>query len=481
MTPQFRGRVKIFYGPPGTGKTYRLIGELRKLLAAGYLPSEIAYISFTKEGTNQGVRRACEEFGYTRKDVPYFRTWHSVAFHALGLKKDQVISSDHYKMFGDSIGMHFTGYYTEDLHGPDDKYLFFVDLLRNNKSMALTYVEDLDYNLAQYVAESYRTFKDTFELVDFTDMITRYIKECAPLPIRAAILDETQDFTTLQWEMAEIALANCEQIFIAGDDDQAIYQWSGADVEAFMSVDGEKEVLTESYRLPRNILNFAETITDQISKRIEKKYKPKKAAGHVYYISSVDEAPLDLPGRYMFLTRNNKFLGAIEEYLQSEGILYETKKGLAITPIEMGCIDAWQQICTGAEVTHSQELRVKQAVNNDAIFDGRKLPWHVAFTSWEVAHREYILQAMERYGPVMPEQCLVRVSTIHMVKGDEAENVVLFTGMSRPTWEDYQDDADVEHRVFYVGATRASENLFVVFGEERYAYELYLDKLTVEV
>ena len=183
----------------------------------------------------------------------------------------------------------------------------------------------------------------------------------------------------------------------------------------------------------------------------------------------------------MFLARNNKFLKEIEEYLQSEGILYETKKGLAITPIEMGCIDVWKKIRNGEEVTHSQELRVKQAINDDAVFDARTADWGAAFTTWDFAKREYIARVIARYGNDLTDKCSVRVSTIHTVKGAEAENVVLFMGMSRMTWQDYQDDADVEHRVFYVGATRASENLFVVFGEERYAYELYLDKLAVEV
>lgn len=473
MTPHFQGDVHIFYGPPGTGKTHELINNLDGLLKRGYKPNEIAYTSFTREGTNQGVRRACQQFGYSRKDTPYMRTWHSLAFHALDLKKDQVIGPEHYRMFGDAIGMNFLGFYSGDFHSPDDRYLFFVDLLRNNKEAALRYLETLDYSIAQYVSIAYRTFKDTFKLLDFTDMIMQYVARGEPLPVRAAILDEVQDFTTLHWQMAEIALANCEEIYIAGDDDQAIYQWSGADVHAFMNIEGKKQVLAKSHRLPRSVLALSKTITEQISLRIPKEYDAKDAEGSVSYVGDFADVSLTLPGRYMFLARNNKFLTKIEEYLRASGILYETKDGLSISLVDIESIKLWEGYCNGGELSHSQEMRVKQAIADDAVFKARKLHWSDAFGSWDAEKRDYAQLIVKRYGYDIADQCITRVSTIHTVKGAEAENVILYLGMSRMTWLDYQANMDAEHRVFYVGVTRASENLFIVLGDERFNYELY--------
>ena len=41
-----------------------------------------------------------------------------------------------------------------------------------------------------------------------------------------------------------------ERMYCAGDDDQAIYEWAGADVEHFINLPGGSEVLEQSYRIP---------------------------------------------------------------------------------------------------------------------------------------------------------------------------------------------------------------------------------------
>ena len=106
--------VHVIYGPPGTGKTTKLISILEEEIAAGVAPNKIAYVSFTQEGAHQGKRRAKERFpDFMDKDFLYFRTLHSLAFGALGLRKEQVMSKQHYKEFSRAMGMNFLGYYTE--------------------------------------------------------------------------------------------------------------------------------------------------------------------------------------------------------------------------------------------------------------------------------------------------------------------------------------------------------------------------------
>jgi DNA helicase-2/ATP-dependent DNA helicase PcrA len=42
------------------------------------------------------------------------------------------------------------------------------------------------------------------------------------------VLDEAQDFSDQQWALVESWLPYVDQLVLAGDDDQAIYKWSGA-------------------------------------------------------------------------------------------------------------------------------------------------------------------------------------------------------------------------------------------------------------
>ena len=45
------------------------------------------------------------------------------------------------------------------------------------------------------------------------------------------VLDEAQDLSPLQWQMIDkmLSFPQVEEVTIAGDDDQAIYEWAGAD------------------------------------------------------------------------------------------------------------------------------------------------------------------------------------------------------------------------------------------------------------
>ena len=43
-------------------------------------------------------------------------------------------------------------------------------------------------------------------------------------------IDEAQDLSPIQWKMVDILRKNSKYVILAGDDDQAIYGWAGADV-----------------------------------------------------------------------------------------------------------------------------------------------------------------------------------------------------------------------------------------------------------
>ena len=64
----------------------------------------------------------------------------------------------------------------------------------------------------------------------------------------------------------------------------------------------------------------------------------------------------------------------------------------------------------------------------------------------------------------------VKLSTIHAAKGGEADNVLLVLDMSKRTLESLQrsiEKQDEEHRVWYVGVTRAKQNLYFIAGKNK--------------
>jgi len=66
----------------------------------------------------------------------------------------------------------------------------------------------------------------------------------------------------------------------------------------------------------------------------------------------------------------------------------------------------------------------------------------------------------------------IKLSTIHSVKGEECDNVVLFTDLERIIYESAQKDSDPEHRTFFVGITRAKEKLFITDQDYEYQYNI---------
>ena len=65
------------------------------------------------------------------------------------------------------------------------------------------------------------------------------------------------------------------------------------------------------------------------------------------------------------------------------------------------------------------------------------------------------------------------VSTIHGVKGGEADHVVLMVDMAGKSYKEYKLRPDDEIRVFYVGMTRAKKHLHIVLPQTNQYFAEY--------
>ena len=54
-------------------------------------------------------------------------------------------------------------------------------------------------------------------------------------------IDEALDLSPLQWKLYDILKQKSKDVYLAGDDDQAILHWAGADVSRFINEPAKKE------------------------------------------------------------------------------------------------------------------------------------------------------------------------------------------------------------------------------------------------
>ena len=80
-------------------------------------------------------------------------------------------------------------------------------------------------------------------------------------------IDEAQDLSPLQWKVVDLISKEVKQVYIAGDDKQSIYKFSGGDPKSLINREGNSIVLDTSYRLPQPILEYAERITERITEK----------------------------------------------------------------------------------------------------------------------------------------------------------------------------------------------------------------------
>ena len=318
----FEGKnVKVLLASAGSGKTRRLIEEVATELETRRA-EEIAFVTFTRKGAEEGLRRVCSKLMYEPDDLPYFRTLHSLTFHALNYKGNQMFGKLDQRKFNKEFGYDVNRHEVSTgkvAPTRDSKYLDFYDMERSGAMTSKQLAEsDIEYGYYKQIVKHYEEYKAREQKIDFFDCLIKYVQIGEPLPVKVAMIDECQDITALQWKVIEKAFFKAEKIIIAGDDKQC--QPTGSKV---LTKNGYKNIeeLTEK----DSLITFAQSDYSYYGKR-QREYHPEIAhrfyKGLLYNVTVNGVTNRFTPNHRMIVRYLNRDTSLQCVYLMKKGAMY---------------------------------------------------------------------------------------------------------------------------------------------------------------
>lgn len=559
--------VKL-HGPPGTGKTTQSAARVGRLLRDyGYDLSQVAWCTYRRSLAADTLERFVRwdlidehqlndpHEGATR----YIGTIHAVANRTVGDLPDPV-KYGHKVDFCNRMDLRFQAEKSwEDTEG---KLLFNVfEWMRNNDLdparpadiNECPRVDDLRKHWMGDIAAAWNKWEDykaQKDIIGFHEMLEAPIKQEAVPTTDILVIDEYHDATPLISKLCEYWIKQAEIVIVAGDPNQVVNAYDGADPRFFEQLDLPRVLLDKTYRVPEEHWRAATQLLEKAHD-----IPPVNRDGHgriIEYRSPTfaysDDSDWDAPpprseggpariiDEYgtdtLFLTRMQMQADGVGYALERAGILYRSQKDLNGWNTESGAtrlalFNSLQKIrgfaaghfdrggglaafgeeprnpdttefspneaATLLDHTHAKYLAQSRSDTDDIVEEIRRkerTPSVSDLNEWVETEfwtrytggagsvnrlnkgrlsdrdRMALIEALNRHDdPVNPDSLDVEVLTIHASKGQEAEDVVVYDGVSRRIRREMGSKESAyqnEWRTWYVALTRASKRLHLM-------------------
>lgn len=504
----------IILGPPGTGKTTKLLSYIDDLLGSGTNPENIGYVSFTRKAVQEARDRAVAKFKLPVEKFRYFRTLHSLALENTILDTSKLMDDEKFAEFSEIMGLRVEIKDVEDdetgMRMYNNKYLNILQNARHRGVPLRTEYNaggyDFPFTALYKFAEGYTKFKQARKYFDFTDMIEEYIREGNDIALDALFIDEAQDLNYLQLQMKEKLQGNALKTYVAGDDDQAIYSWSGVEPRHFIEMTGNVVNLQQSYRCAQSIHRVAMRIRNRIKFKRDKTWSPRQDEGKIVRHADLYFAKQTAHGKWIMMGRTKNICGRLKQFCREKGFYYATRYGNSVSEKRLDALQTWFDLQQGETVTLAALNKMYFYISpKDRIKRGKKeqlkkylkessaakkelvsiekvqkdwgllvdtsVSWFDLFTNYPYEDKLY-LESMTRRGEDIFSKPRIRIETIHGMKGGEEDNVLLLLDMGKYAYDAYKRDDDDEHRVWYVAVTRARNELHLVDPNSDYGYRI---------
>ncbi|MCS7203819.1 MAG: ATP-dependent helicase [Thermodesulfovibrio sp.] len=487
---------------PGTGKTLTITAKIVNLLHQNIPSTEVVALTFTQKAAAE-MRQRIFNVLKNKETLPFIGTFHLLCIKLLrdflSEKNFQICTRQKQIEILKSLG-----------DGNPDKTAEKISRFKSTSAP----LEDDSYRI--YL--KYEEAKRKLNLFDFDDLLLETLKlqteGVIPPLFSYIIVDEFQDTNRIQYEIIKKLLKKDGQLCVFGDPDQAIYSFRGSEVELFLNLpkDFKDLVLINlglNYRCQANIVFASNAFITLNTKRFSKKIEPIRDKTHpIYVIEASDEYEeakivvreikkrvgiIDFTELYQnkeesnysfssfaILARTNSQLELFKEFLTEAGIPFKT------LPKEEGrirsLVDSLSRVVYEDSIKPHlfKEISLLALLRNYGFFESLNDKEAYIVENIVKTYEKGVL--VERIKGVIDELITltsydlfpenlnaVSLLTLHGTKGLEFP-VVFITGCEEgliPYSLAKDVDIEEERRLFYVGMTRAMDELILTYSKSR--------------
>ena len=272
----------------GSGKTKVLTSRIANLINKGISPYNILAITFTNKAAKEMKDRVVKLIGKEAYNIQIS------TFHSLGLK----ILKENYNLLG--YEKNFTIIDSDDVLTIIKKIMKDKNMSKDrynpreiknkissakNEMMSIEAFSkvEFDHNIIEVYKEYQKKLKNG-NSVDFDDLLILPIKLFKNNPrvleeyqdkYKYILIDEYQDTNEAQYIFSKLLSSKYRNIFVVGDNDQAIYAFRGANYKNILNFEKDYPeaktiLLEENYRSTKTILNAANSVIKNNRERKDK-------------------------------------------------------------------------------------------------------------------------------------------------------------------------------------------------------------------
>lgn len=326
----------------GSGKTrvitYRIAYMLRKHNVA---PSSILAITFTNKAANE-MRERIEGLVGEQSKYIWCGTFHSIFARLLRRHADLLGYTKNFSIIDTDDQLKLVKESMKELDIADSQFKpKSVQIEISNAKNRFVGVDEYsllagkEYFLG-VVAKIYKKYQEKLianNAMDFDDILVNMVKlldqnpdicELYRAKFRYIMVDEYQDTNEPQYRaIMKLAKGN-DNICVVGDDDQSIYSFRGADVRLILKFEkdfpGANVIkLEENYRSTKTILNAANCVIANNTKRKSKRLRTEGAEGEKIIVMNADTSA----GEADFVGRTIKMMADKGKFKYSDcAVLY---------------------------------------------------------------------------------------------------------------------------------------------------------------